>query len=171
MKPTIDSRFCARVFSAFLVAAALLGGATTGFAQDEAKVKAGLTAWKSAGCPDCHGSFADGEKQRDEAPSGANLRTTRLDDAALKETIRCGRTNTGMPRFDEGAYAQRGCFGEPAGAVPDTLYPTPRMLSMDEIDALVVYLRARVIGRRAVTPEECAYYYEEAASTWCDPAK
>src|SRR5882757_4146972 len=161
MKPTIDSRFCARVFGAFLVAAALLGGTTIGFAQDEAKVKAGLTAWKSAGCPDCHGSFADGEKQRDEAPSGANLRTTRLDDDALKETIRCGRTNTGMPRFDESAYAQRGCFGQPAGAVPDTLYPTPRMLSADEIDALVIYLRARVIGRRTVTPEECAYYYEE----------
>jgi hypothetical protein len=157
--------------AAFLVVAALLGGATASLAQDEAKVKAGLTAWKTAGCPDCHGSFADGDKQRDEAPTGANLRTARMSDAELAETIRCGRASTGMPRFDEGAYVQRGCYGQPTGAVPDALYPTPRMLSADEIDALVVYLRARVIGRRAITPEECAYYYEESASTSCDPAK
>jgi len=39
----------------------------------------------------------------------------------------------------------------------------------DEIDAVIVYLRARVIGRRGITPEECAYYYEELAGTWCDP--
>jgi len=36
---------------------------------------------------------------------------------------------------------------------------------------LVTYLRARVIGKRAVTPQECAYYYEDLASTWCEPDK
>ena len=73
-------------------------------AQDMAKVKAGLEVWKTAGCPDCHGAFADGEKQRDEAPDGANLRTARIDDATMAETIRCGRPGTGMPRFDKDAY-------------------------------------------------------------------
>jgi hypothetical protein len=144
----------------------LLGPA---FAQEEAKVKAGLNAWKTAGCPDCHGAFADGEKERDEAPSGANLRRTRLDNAALTEVIQCGKPDTGMPRFDQGAYTQRGCYGQPPGPVPDTLYPTPRMLSAGEIEAVVTYLRARVIGRGKVTPEECAYYYEDSASTSCDP--
>ncbi len=153
------------------MAGCLLTSAAPAFAQDEAKVKAGLNAWKSAGCPDCHGAFADGDKQRDEAPTGANLRTTRLDNAALTEVIRCGRTDTGMPRFDEGAYTQRGCYGQPPGQVPAALYPTPRMMSADEIEAVVTYLRARVIGRRTVTPEECAYYYEELAATWCDPDK
>jgi hypothetical protein len=52
--------------------------------------------------------------------------------------------------------------------VPDTLYPTPRMLSLEEIELVVTYLRARVIGRRAVTPQECAYYYEDLADTWCE---
>jgi hypothetical protein len=147
----------------------MLLGATSAFAQDEAKVKAGLNAWKTAGCPDCHGAFADGEKERDEAPSGANLRRARLDNAALTEVIRCGRADTGMPRFDEGAYTQRGCYGQPPGPVPDALYPTPRMLSAGEIEAVVTYLRARVVGRGKVTPEECAYYYEDSASTSCDP--
>ena len=102
---------------------------------------------------------------------GANLRSTRLDNAAITEVIRCGRPNTGMPRFDEGAYTQRGCYGQPTGAVPDALYPTPRMLSPQEIESVVTYLRARIIGRRAVTPEECAYYYGDLADTFCDKEK
>ncbi len=66
----------------------LLSSVAPGLAQDEAKVKAGMEVWKTAGCAECHGSFADGEKQRDEAPSGANLRRMRLDDAAVAEIIR-----------------------------------------------------------------------------------
>ena len=162
-------RFAVRSTLGLLVAGCMLFGAASAFAQDEAKVKAGLNAWKTAGCPDCHGAFADGERERDEAPTGANLRRTRLDNAAITEVIRCGKPDTGMPRFDEGAYTERGCYGQSPGPVPATLYPTPRMLSAGEIDAVVTYLRARVIGRGKVTPEECAYYYEELASTWCDP--
>ena len=145
--------------------------ASSSLAQDEARVKAGLNAWKNAGCSECHGAFADGERERDEAPVGANLRSTRLDNAAITEVIRCGRPNTGMPRFDEGAYTQRACYGQPTGAVPDALYPTPRMLSLQEIELLVTYLRARVIGKRAVTPEECAYYYGDLADTFCEKEK
>ena len=145
--------------------------ASPSLAQDEAHVKAGLNAWKNAGCSECHGAFADGERERDEAPVGANLRSTRLDNAAITEVIRCGRPNTGMPRFDEGAYTQRACYGQPTGAVPDALYPTPRMLSLQEIELLVTYLRARVIGKRAVTPEECAYYYGDLADTFCEKEK
>jgi len=154
-----------------LMAVIALNLASPSVAQDEARVKAGLNAWRGAGCPECHGAFADGEKERDEAPTGANLRTTRLDNAALTEVIRCGRPNTGMPRFDEGAYTQRACQGQPTGAVPDALYPTPRMLGLQEIDAVVTYLRARVIGRRAVTPQECNYYYGDMADTFCEKEK
>ena len=167
MNPTF--RFCVRAHHAVAVITTIvLGLASAAFAQDEARVKAGMNTWKNAGCAECHGAFADGERQRDEAPAGANLRSTRLDNAAIMEVIRCGRVNTGMPRFDEGAYTQRACYGQPTGAVPDALYPTPRMLSLDEIELVVTYLRARVIGRRAVTPQECAYYYEDLADTWCE---
>jgi mono/diheme cytochrome c family protein len=165
------SRTVFRARCAFAILSTVALWASPSPAQDEARVKAGLDAWKNAGCSECHGAFADGERERDEAPVGANLRSTRLDNAAITEVIRCGRPNTGMPRFDDGAYTQRACNGQPTGAVPDALYPTPRMLSLQEIELVVAYLRARVIGKRAVTPEECTYYYGDLADTFCDKEK
>src|SRR4051812_18815973 len=88
-----------------LLGLAVVAGTTASRAQDDAKVKAGLKVWKDTGCAECHGSFANGEKQRDESPTGANLRTTRLDTATLKVVISCGKPGgEGMPAFDEGAY-------------------------------------------------------------------
>src|SRR5947207_13849613 len=97
-----------------LIIATTLVGCTTAHAQNEDKIKAGLEVWKSSGCADCHGSFADGEKQRDEAPTGANLRTAKLDAAALKLVIRCGRPGgAGIPAFDERDYKVRACNDRP----------------------------------------------------------
>src|SRR6266699_2079273 len=73
------------------VTASVVTNVAPSLAQDNDKVKTGLEVWKNSGCAECHGSFADGEKQRDEAPTGANLRTARLDTAALKLVISCGR--------------------------------------------------------------------------------
>jgi mono/diheme cytochrome c family protein len=138
---------------------------------DIAKVKAGLAVWRSSGCSECHGAFADGEKERDEAPTGANLRRTRLDDATIAETIRCGRPGVGMPSFGTDAYKERGCYGQPAGPAPDDLYPTGVTLNAGQIGDVVTYLRDRVVGKRAVTPEECAFYYGDQASSFCDDQK
>src|SRR3954470_10860583 len=157
--------------SAAALLLALIAYPPAGGGQNAARANAGLEVWKSAGCADCHGAFADGDNQSGDFPTGANLRTTKLDDAALTETIRCGRPNAGMPRFDEGSYTQRGCNGNATGPVPDGLYPTPRMLSAEEIGALVVYLRTRVVGRRKVTPEECAEYYGDMANSFCGDDK
>jgi mono/diheme cytochrome c family protein len=140
-------------------------------AQDETKVKAGLELWKSSGCADCHGSFADGDKARDEAPTGANLRTSRLDAAGLKQTISCGRPGADMPSFDEGAYTVRACAGKPLGPAPDNLYPASSKLSPADIDTLIAYLQARVIGRGRITREECLFYYYDALSSSCDDLK
>jgi mono/diheme cytochrome c family protein len=135
---------------------------TAAFAQNEAKIKAGLTAWRDSGCADCHGAFANGEKQRDESPTGADLRRARLNGDELKLTIRCGRPGTGMPAFEEDA---RGC----TGAVGD-LYPAPRKLSAEEIDNVVTYLQARIIGRGRITKQECLYYYDDQQD-WCEDYK
>ena len=142
--------------------------ATATAAPNEGQVKAGLEIWKSSGCADCHGAFADGDKQRDEMPTGANLRGSRLDPKAIKQTISCGRPDTGMPSFDAGAYTVRACFGRPLGAAPDNLYPAPRTLTPAEIDSVITYLQARVLGRRQITHEDCLYYYYDAPSSWCD---
>lgn len=140
--------------------------ATAAIAAEEAQVTAGLAAWRNSGCSECHGAFANGEKERDEAPTGANLRTSRLDDATVAETIRCGRPGAGMPSFGEDAYA-RGCYAQPPGPAPDDLTPAPTMLSATDIAAIVAYLRARIIGRGAVTAQECAAYYGENAKSFC----
>jgi mono/diheme cytochrome c family protein len=172
--------FAARLCAALAIAA-VLACSSTSYAQegtkvdatkvDETKEKAGLSVWRSSGCSECHGAFANGEKERDEAPSGANLRQTRLDDATIAETVRCGRPGAGMPSFGSDAYKERGCYGQPAGPPPDDLYPSGRTLSAQEIDDVVTYLRARIVGKRAVTPEECAWYYGEQASSFCDEPK
>jgi len=119
--------YLGRVLLSAVAALAIgVGCSTAARAQNEAQVKAGLEVWKSSGCADCHGPFANGDKERDEAPTGADIRTARLDAAALKLTISCGRPGgAGMPAFDEGAYKVRPCYNRPLGPPPDNLYPTP----------------------------------------------
>jgi mono/diheme cytochrome c family protein len=159
------SHSCKYIRTCCAILAASVGiftGPPASFAQGNDKVKEGLEVWRSSGCADCHGPYADGDKQVDEAPTGANLRTARLDTAALKEVISCGRPGgAGMPAFDEDAYSVRACYGRPLGARPDDLYPTNRSLHPEEIDAVIAYLQARVIGRGRVTKEECLFYYSD----------
>jgi len=126
--------------------------------QNEDKVKAGLAAWRNSGCADCHGAFANGEKERDESPTGADLRRARLNADELKLVIRCGRQGTGMPSFEEGA---RGC----SGGVGD--YPAPAKLSAEQIDNVVAYLQARIVGKGKITKQECLLYYTDKPD-WCD---
>jgi mono/diheme cytochrome c family protein len=154
-----------------VLAVGVLVHATAANAQNEDRVKAGLTTWRDSGCSDCHGAFANGEKERDESPSGADLRTAKLDAAALKQTISCGRPGTGMPSFDEGAYKVRPCNGQALGAPPSDLYPAPRTLTPDQIDAVAAYLQARIIGRgRTITKKECLAYYDDKQD-WCEDYK
>jgi cytochrome c len=161
-RPAIQRRAGSSTRAVVLIIATTLVGCTTASAQNEDKIKAGLEVWKSSGCADCHGSFADGEKQRDEAPTGANLRTAKLDAAALKLVISCGRPGgAGMPAFDEGAYRVRPCYDRPFGAPPDNLYPTPRSLTPEQIDAVIAYLQARIIGKGRITRAECLAYYDD----------
>jgi mono/diheme cytochrome c family protein len=167
--PKSTTRIGARAVIWVAPLAALLLHGTAALAQEDAKARAGQEIWRSSGCVDCHGPFADGERDDDDYPMGANLRSTRLDAAGIRLTIMCGRPGTGMPSFDAEAYRVRACYGRPLGEVPDNLQPTPRTLSLDEIDALVAYLQARVVGHGKVTRAECLLYYESKAD--CDDFK
>ena len=145
--------------TAVLTITAIALTCSTAFAQNEDKVKAGLAAWRNSGCADCHGAFANGEKERDESPTGADLRRARLNTEELKLAIRCGRPGAGMPSFEEGA---RGCPGGDGD-----LYPAPSKLSPEEIDNVVAYLQARIIGRGKITKQECLLYYTDKPD-WCE---
>jgi mono/diheme cytochrome c family protein len=150
-RPINSKHRIARVAGGFAASALALIWANVAVPQSGDKVKAGLEVWKSSGCSDCHGAFANGEKDRDEAPTGANLRTARLDAAALKKVISCGKPVAEMPAFDEKAAM---CGGEVG------LYPTPRTLTSDEIDVVVAYLQARILGHGRITKTECLAYYD-----------
>src|SRR5215469_18382192 len=141
------------------VVAVALACATAVFAQNEDKVKAGLAAWRNSGCADCHGAFANGEKERDESPTGADLRRARLSAEEIKLTIRCGRPGTGMPSFEDGASGCSDGGGD--------LYPAPTKLTAEQIDDVVAYLQARIIGKGKITKQECLLYYTEKPD-WCD---
>src|SRR5260370_7880460 len=129
-----------------VIAAITLTCSTAAVAQNEDKVKAGLAAWRNSGCADCHGAFANGEKERDGSANGADLGRARLNTEELKLAIRCGRPGTGMPSFEDGARECPGGGGE--------LYPAPTKLTAQEIDNVVAYLQARIIGRGKITKQE-----------------
>src|SRR5262249_11791321 len=80
------------------------------FAQDAARVEAGLKLWQSGGCAGCHGDFAEGGRGG-EQPAGPSLRRTRLTREQFVETISCGRPGTGMPANLSGAYMKTSCYG------------------------------------------------------------
>ena len=147
-----------RAIVAFVVMAAVFSAVAS--AQENSRVTMGLATWKTAGCADCHGKFADGNPDDDDFPTGADLRTTRLDPAAMRQTIMCGRPGMGMPSFDERAYVERSCYGQRPGSRPGNLQPTPRMLSEQEIDDVIAYFQERIIGRGRITRDECLAYHE-----------
>jgi len=115
------------------------------YAQDAALFAAGEAAWDKAGCLQCHGSTGEGGAGG-EFPAGPSLRKTRLDRAALIEAISCGLPGTQMPGWLDGAYTQRSCYGFPPGPAPDGTDLSP-VLSANEIETLVDYLLAKIVGR------------------------
>ena len=114
-------------------------------AQDAARLAAGEAAWNKAGCLQCHGSSGEGGTGG-EFPAGPSLRSTQLNRTLLVDTIRCGRPGTQMPAWLDGAYSEISCYGLPKGPPPAGLELTP-VLSSDEIEALVDYMMAKMVGK------------------------
>jgi len=128
-----------------LMAGALLVLGGSAQAQDAARLAAGETAWNKAACLQCHGSVGEGGTGG-EFPAGPSLRTTQLNRVLLVDTIRCGRPGTQMPAWLDGAYTEISCYGLPKGPPPTGVDLTP-VLSGDEIDALVDYIMAKMVGK------------------------
>jgi mono/diheme cytochrome c family protein len=128
-----------------LGAVTLLALMPSAHAQDAARLAAGEAAWNKAACLQCHGSAGEGGSGG-EFPAGPSLRTTQLNRALLVDTIRCGRPGTQMPAWLDGAYTEISCYGLPKGPPPAQLDLTP-VLSGDEVDALVDYMMAKMVGK------------------------
>jgi hypothetical protein len=80
-----------------------------------------------------------------------------LDRDRLVTVIRCGIPGTAMPHFDELAYTDRRCYGMAEADLGERTPPLPPSTTLPprDIEALADYLLGKVIGRGAVTREEC----------------
>ena len=126
---------------------------------------------QKANCQACHGWSGDGHKTDNQMPDGANLRETKLPRAGLVMTIKCGRLNSQMPAFDKFAYSDGRCYGKTQADLKS--YPTrmpdpPATLQQREIDLIVDFLMARVVGKGPMDHAKCVEFWGEDAEVCKD---
>ena len=111
-------------------------------------------------CSQCHGWAGNGHKEDPRAPTGADLRETVMDAEALYTAVQCGIPGTPMPAFDNFAYKDDRCYGMTAKEMGDMKPPagSPKLIKR-EMNALVAYLLASVVGRGDPTEEECVDFF------------
>jgi hypothetical protein len=147
------------------IAAALLF-ATTVPARTPDDIAAGMSIFLQKGdCQACHGWAGDGRKVDSQMPDGANLRAVTIDRDVLIVTIRCGRPGTQMPAFERLAYSDGRCFGLKQGDLRarGLQMPNPAAtLAPNEVERLVDFLLAKVIGKGPMNRAQCAEYWGSA---------
>jgi mono/diheme cytochrome c family protein len=113
-------------------------------------------------CQACHGWSGDGHKTDNQMPDGANLRETKLPRAGLVMTIKCGRLNSQMPAFDKFAYTDGRCYGKTQAdlkAYPTRMPDPPSTLQPREIDLIVDFMLARIVGKGPVDHAKCVEFW------------
>ncbi len=124
---------------------------------------------EKADCGYCHGWAGDGAGQGQSPGGAATLRRSQLGHDQLIMVVSCGIPGTAMPHFDEDAYTDTRCYGMTEADLGDrtpTLPPSTTLPKRD-IEALVDYLLAKVIGHGPVTRAECQDAFGESARS-CD---
>jgi len=117
---------------------------------------------QKANCQACHGWSGDGHKTDNQMPDGANLRETKLPRAGLVMTIKCGRLNSQMPAFDKFAYSDGRCYGKTQAdlkAYPTRMPDPPSTLQPREIDLIVDFMLARIVGQGPMDRAKCAEFW------------
>ena len=152
----------------FLVSLAVTSNARvhaqTGAAPDASDLAEGRRLFEQKGnCQACHGWSGDGHKTDNQMPDGANLRETKLPRAGLVITIKCGRLNSQMPAFDKFAYSDGRCYGKTQAdlkAYPTRMPDPPSTLQPREIDLLVDFMLARIVGQGPMDRAKCAQFWD-----------
>src|ERR1043166_5570787 len=120
---------------------------------------------QKANCQACHGWSGDGHKTDNQMPDGANLRETKLPRAGLVMTIKCGRLNSQMPAFDKFAYSGDGrCYGKTQAdlkAYATRMPDPPATLPAREIDLIVDFMLARIVGQGPMDHAKCVQFWGE----------
>jgi mono/diheme cytochrome c family protein len=117
---------------------------------------------EKATCSECHGWAGNGAGDPFSPGKAANLRQSQLDHDRLVEIIRCGVPGgTAMPHFERFAWTEgEDCFGMSEAEVGDKKPPAPTVwLQKREIEAIVTYLEAKVIGKGTPTVADCEEFF------------
>ena len=123
-------------------------------------IAAGLRIYRQkADCQSCHGWAADGKKMDSQMPDGANLRTTKLDRAKLVIAIKCGVPGKMMPAFDKFAYTDGRCYGMKQADLKAPMPDPPATFQQREIDMVVDFLMAKVVGKGPMDRAKCIAYW------------
>jgi mono/diheme cytochrome c family protein len=134
---------------------------TIAYGQDVFKTK--------ATCQYCH--KWDGSGDQGYGGNALSLRKTQLTPPQLAEVVKCGRPHTGMPYHDRFAYTDKRCYGLTRADLGNDMPPAAvESLQPREIDAVVKYLFAKVVGRGASTYEECVEFWGTDTRE-CEPMK
>lgn len=152
------------VAGAAVVGASMGPGAAS--AQTSEEIAIGMSLFlRKADCQACHGWAGDGRKMDSQMPDGANLRVLTIDREVLIMTIRCGRPGTQMPAFERLAYSDGRCFGLKQADLRarNLQMPDPAAtLAPSEIERLVDFLLAKVVGKGPMDRAQCAEYWGSA---------
>ena len=136
-------------------------------AQDASDIAEGGRLFRQkANCQACHGWAGDGRKLDSQMPDGANLRETKLDRDAVVMTIKCGIPGAGMPPFDKFAYTDGRCYGLKKADLAksgQTLADPPDTLQVREINMLVDFLYAKIIGKGPMNHARCVEFWGSEA--------
>src|SRR5215472_15033231 len=157
----------AAVFGSVLLGLAALvglaGQAAWAQAADPSDITEGGRLFRQkANCQACHGWAGDGRKMDSQMPDGANLRESKLPREALVLTIKCGRPGRSMPAFDKFAYSDKRCYDMTQAELKArglSLPDPPATLQPREIELLVDFLLARVVGKGPMDRARCAEYW------------
>ena len=136
-------------------------------AQDASDIAEGGRLFRQkANCQACHGWAGDGRKLDSQMPDGANLRETKLDRDAVVMTIKGGIPGAGMPPFDKFAYTDGRCYGLKKADLAksgQTLSDPPDTLQVREINMLVDFLYAKIIGKGPMNHARCVEFWGSEA--------
>ena len=129
-------------------------------AEEARMVEYGKEIFKTkATCQFCHKWDASGDQGY--GGNALSLRATRLTRDQVKEVVKCGRPGTNMPYHDRFAYTDKRCYGLTREMVGADMPPgaNNEYLSPRDIDAVVLYLFAKAVGRGASSFEECVDFW------------
>jgi mono/diheme cytochrome c family protein len=122
-----------------------------------------------AQCQYCH--KWDGGGDQGYGGLALSLRKTQLTPEQLAEVIRCGRPTTGMPYHDERAYTDKRCYDYTRADLGKDMPPmATESLQKREVDAVVKFLFARVVGHGPATYDDCVDFWGKETRQ-CEPMK